>query len=247
VIKSAANSKTAAVAYPVSEDEEEGSTASAANEKPASGEGSLAFGYPVPKPRAKPIEVLLLAASKMRIEPASAPVPRNNFAKRPAPSKRLQTGAAEKLLEAELISANPLKSSFAARAQHEQTDLVTASITPGTSADDFFWWPTRWLLNAGSFVRRDAPSEPVDITFASLEKTDAPPVQKVGAIPWGLGDFIALLQGIKSDSGTAGKSDRLFVNRNLKGDIQANARKNPARIGQADLLLDASAKPTTLR
>src|SRR5204863_9102154 len=39
----------------------------------------IAEAGPVPKPRPKPIEVLMMAAANMMIEPASAPPPRVNF------------------------------------------------------------------------------------------------------------------------------------------------------------------------
>jgi uncharacterized protein YcbK (DUF882 family) len=42
-------------------------------------------GYPTPTPRPRPIEVLMMAAAQMTIEPAAAPVPRQNFATRPSP------------------------------------------------------------------------------------------------------------------------------------------------------------------
>jgi uncharacterized protein YcbK (DUF882 family) len=42
-------------------------------------------GYPTPTPRPRPIEVLMMAAAQMNIEPAAAPVPRHNFAAIPSP------------------------------------------------------------------------------------------------------------------------------------------------------------------
>ena len=191
----------------------------------------------------------MLAAAKMQIEPASAPPPRTNFAKRPTPSKSSAIASGDDLFDPELTTTNPLsKGSFAARAQHEETNLVTASLG-SASADDFFWWPTRWLLNTGSLVRRDASNGPVDITFTTAKSEPEPkpvPVQKASAA-WGLGDFISLLQGAKASTegivatGT-GKSDRLLVNRSGKGDIQPRSLRDKA----IEALQDASLKSSSL-
>jgi uncharacterized protein YcbK (DUF882 family) len=250
VIKARGKVQLAAVPVPLGDEETEAAVPPRAK-PPGAAEAVLVSGYPVPRPRQKPIEVLMLAASKMRVEPASAPPPTTNFAKRQHPSADLTTTSPENF-ELELAVTNPLnKGSFAAQAQHEQTDLVTASAGPAASADDFFWWPTRWLLNTNSFVRRDAQHEPVDITFTNLKtEQPKPPVQKVSPVPWGLGDFIAMLQGIKASSAdveSSGKSDKLLVNRNGKDDIQARSRKDPDRIGQAGVLLDTSIRSLTIQ
>lgn len=42
-------------------------------------------GYPVPIPRAKPVEILMMAAANMRIEPASAPPPNTIVRAKPSP------------------------------------------------------------------------------------------------------------------------------------------------------------------
>ena len=253
VIKAAGKSKIAFAPPPPDEEEVEEKVEQKAPiaivAAPAPAPVVLASSYPVPKPRQKPIEVLMLAAAKMQIEPASAPAPtRTNFAKRPAPSKFSAIGAADDFFDRELTATNPLKKgSFAAIAQHEETNLVTASLG-SASADDFFWWPTRWLLNTGSVVRRDAAHEPVDISFTTAktepERKPEAPVEKAN-VAWGLGDFIALLQGAKaSTQGMAStrKSDRLLVNRNGKGDIQPRSLRDEA----LDALHDASLKSSSL-
>jgi uncharacterized protein YcbK (DUF882 family) len=245
VVKTA--SKGQKVTAPLPEEIEEVEVASSTNDAPAASPAVLAPGYPVPRPRPKPIEVLMLAAAKMVVEPASAPPPRHNFAKRPSVGSAL--ASIDKLIEADLLAANPLgKENFAVRAQHEQTDLVTASAGPASSADDFFWWPTRWLLNTNSTVRREPQAEPFDITFTNFKpEQSSEKVQKASSIPWGLGDFIALLQGLKGSTAHAasGKSDRLIVNRTLKGDIREPAPRR-RRIGTAEVL-DATAKSSSVQ
>jgi uncharacterized protein YcbK (DUF882 family) len=247
VLRASGKTKIAAAAPPPppEEEETEDATSPATLTATAPGPVVLASNYPVPKPRPKPIEVLMLAAAKMQIEPASAPPPRTNFAKRPLVSKSSAIGSAEDLFNPELVVTNPLrKGSFAARAQHEDTNLVTASLG-SASADDFFWWPTRWLLNTGSFVRRDAANEPVDITFTAAKSEPQPtpaPVRKASAA-WGLGDFISLLQGARASTKglvSSGKSDRLLVNRSGKGDIQPRSLRDPALEALHDASLSSS-------
>lgn len=247
VLRAAGNAKMASLPPPVDEEETEDTAPTPIVAAPPAPEPVvLASNYPVPKPRQKPIEVLMLAAAKMQIEPASAPPPRTNFAKRPAPSRTSAIASAVDF-NPELTTTNPLsKGSFAARAQHEETNLITASLG-SASADDFFWWPTRWLLNTGSFVRRAAANEPVDITFTTTksEPEHKPlPVQKASAA-WGLGDFISLLQGARASTDgivSTGKSNRLLVNRTGKGDIQPRSLHDEA----LEALRDASVKSTGL-
>ena len=244
VLKASGKTKIASAAPPPPDEEETEDAGKDATETAKAPEAVvLASNYPVPKPRPKPIEVLMLAAAKMQIEPASAPPPRNNFAKRPAVSKTTAISSAE--FNPELTVTNPLrKGSFAARAQHEETNLVTASLG-SASADDFFWWPTRWLLNTSSLVRRDKANEPVDITFTTAKSEPQPAsatVQKASAA-WGLGDFISLLQGAKASTegiAASGKSDRLMVNRSGKGDIQPRSLRDEALEALRDASLSSS-------
>jgi uncharacterized protein YcbK (DUF882 family) len=236
VVRASGKVKIAAAPPPPS-DEEEAETAEAAVAASPGPEKIVASSYPIPKPRPKPIEVLMLAAAKMHVEPASAPPPaRNNFAKRssvtatPSPVASTQDDA----FEFELTTTNALnKGSFAAHAQHEQTNLVTASLGSSSSADDFFWWPTRWLLNTGSIVRRESQHEPVNITFTEGAATGPAeakpaPVQNANSVAWGLGDFIALLHGAKGSSAKgSAKADRLMVNRDGKADIAPSSELGP--------------------
>jgi hypothetical protein len=165
-------------------------------------------------------------------------------------------GLPAELFEPEFTAANPLnKANFAANALHDQTDLVTASAGDASSADDFFWWPTRWLFNTTSVVKRNPVASPVDITLTSLnseepgeaaQKPQEPKrvVHKASTMPWGLGDFIAVLQGLKVNAGggASAKSDRLMVNRSGKADIKPHSVMQSAPGSQVDALVDISAK-----
>jgi len=257
-IKSAGDTQIASAPPPVEEDESEASAAAPdAARAPSRDKAVAAAGYPVPKPRQKPIEVLMLAAARMHIEPASAPPPRANFSRREtAAAEASLPGLPAELFEPEFTARNPLnKANFAANALHDQTDLVTASAADASSADDFFWWPTRWLFNTKSVVRRNPAPQPLDITLTSLnseapgDSADKPKepkrvVHKASTMPWGLGDFIAVLQGLKGSAagGASAKSDSLMVNRSGKADIEPRSLMESAPGSQVDALVDISAK-----
>jgi uncharacterized protein YcbK (DUF882 family) len=51
-------------------------TASETVEDDSEAEGEIRVGAPIPRPRLKPIEIMMMAAANMNIEPASAPPPR---------------------------------------------------------------------------------------------------------------------------------------------------------------------------
>ena len=192
----------------------------------------IANGYPVPKPRAKPIEVLMLAAARMQIEPASAPAPKNNFARRPSPAADEigMLAAVDDPFESDYSFSNiSTKGSFAAHASHEQADLVTASTSSVTTgADDFFWWPTRWLFNTDSIVRTDSTPKPIEISYSNepIEPEAVPEEEPASA----LSQLLAALHFGGSSAPevqTSGKADSLFVNREQKSDFA------PARLGDA--------------
>lgn len=204
----------------------------------------------VPVPRAKPLEVLMLAAAKMQIEPASAPAPKNNFARRLSPSSDSigQIAAAKDNFGSDFTFTNiSSKGSFAANAMHEQADLVTASTTSvATGADDFFWWPTRWLFNTDHIVRTDPTTKPIEINYSGESIDTAEVAHEVQ--PSALSQLLAALHlGGGSDSNsqvqTTEKSDSLFVNRTDKGDLTPAA---PERLGDASTLTDF-VRPTSFQ
>ena len=194
----------------------------------------------IPKPRAKPLEVLMLAASRMQIEPASAPAPKNNFARRTHPSTDVigQIASATDSFDSDFTFTNiSSKGSFAARAMHEQADLVTASTSSvSTRADDFFWWPTRWLFSTDNIVRTDNTTKPIEINYSSVTAETAE-VAHEEVKPSALSQLLAVLHlgggDRNSQVQSSGKSDSLFVNRDAKGDLTGEA---PERLGDATSL-----------
>ena len=201
----------------------------------------VAKGYPVPKPRPKPIEVLMMAAANMRIEPASAPAPRVNFAEKPSPvSDSLGVvAAAESMVEepAPEPSVNTsAKASFAESLRNgtaEGTPLIKP-LTASAGGDDSFWWPKRLVFSPDNAVRRDgAPQlfangdpEPIGDIASLAEKASAtPPVVSMSPLVSQANAAPMVLSSLASV--TSGKSDRLEVNRALKGSLLIAGETQP--------------------
>src|SRR5262245_58495065 len=115
----------------------------------------------IPRPRPKPIEVLMLAAANMQIEPASAPVEKPNFAERPVTMQESlgPVNADEHLVgERDLTSNTAAKGSFA-------MELISAStkdapmIRPLAEGSSEVTWNAS-LMSASRLVRRDGSPQP---------------------------------------------------------------------------------------
>jgi uncharacterized protein YcbK (DUF882 family) len=142
-------------------------------------------GYPTPTPRPRPIEVLMMAAAQMTIEPAAAPVPRHNFAAIPSP---IRDSLADKpdpepdLVVAQVVERPQAaeRPQITARPQVIETvqsnasakgSLVTAlrdgisasvpDVRPlgasiAAGAQDLLSWPAQLIRSAESLIWRDA-------------------------------------------------------------------------------------------
>ena len=193
-------------------------------------------GYPVPKPRPKPIEVLMIAAANMTIEPASAPVDRVNFAERSKPavdSLGVVAGAESLVEEPNNQSTNvAAKGSFADElldGTAENTPLIKP-LAASASGEDLFWWPKKLMFSPDQAVRRDgAPQE-----FEGVETAKAP-VEEPPVAEESQGLSIASLLSPVSTS--SGKADRLVVNRTSKGSLLMDtpvALQKRQKLGQAE-------------
>jgi uncharacterized protein YcbK (DUF882 family) len=195
----------------------------------------LVQGYPIPKPRPKPIEVLMMAAANMQIEPASAPPPKVNFGEKPSPvaDSLGVVVAAESMVEEPLgePSVNTsAKGSFAASLRDgtaEGTPLIKPLIA-STNGDETFWWPKRLVFSPDHAVRRDgAPQlfangepQPIEDLARLAEKAanESPLVSQANAQPI----VVSSLMSVSS-----GKSDRLEVNRSAKGGLLIAVQPEP--------------------
>ncbi len=191
----------------------------------------------IPKPRPKPIEVLMMAAVNMKIVPASAP-PEDPTA-RPSPVAGNGQGvviAPETMTETASLESNAAaKSSLSEEIESGDAKNVPTirTITASASGDDLFWWPQQLVFDSNKAVRRDgAPQQftPGATAVATIlpgvsdAQADEQPAQP---------QRLAVAQMAAAPQETAdGKGDMLVVNREGKGSLLVPAK--PLKLGQAD-------------
>ena len=193
--------------------------ASAAPEQVAEAPEGVVKGYPVPKPRAKPIEVLMMAAVNMKIEPASAPPPAWNEGKKPSPVASESIGvveAAETMVEPTVNAGE--KGSLAAEIMSGESSSVPVikSITASATGDDLFWWPQQLVFDTDKAIRRDgAPQQFGDGLAGLLPGIDEAQADTSPQLP--------RLAVASMQASASGKGDMLVVNREGKGSLMMNA------------------------
>jgi uncharacterized protein YcbK (DUF882 family) len=180
-------------------------------------------GYPVPRPRLRPPEVLLAAAANIKAEPkfirisaASAAPPDMSGSNKPS---QVADGLGT-VMEAETLLDEPQvqepkasrkgKSSFAAELRNGTTDEapVIKPLIASAGGSDINWWP-QLFLNGEAAIRRDgAPT-----LIGSLDESSLPKAAVLGE------------EGLTSGTQTSaeGKGDLLVVNRDGKGNLDAIA------------------------
>jgi len=179
-------------------------------------------GYPIPKPRPKPIEVLMMAAANMKIEPASAPPPTevSSGKQSPVSDSVAAVEAPETMIEATSFDQGtaPAKGSLAAALRDGTADEVPVirAMMASAASQDLYWWPQQVIFNADQAVRRDgAPqqfAESDSVILPSSAEAAEPQLASATALPK---LAIASLQ-IVSD----GKGDMLVVNRQGKSSLE---------------------------
>jgi uncharacterized protein YcbK (DUF882 family) len=178
-------------------------------------------GYPIPKPRLKPVEIMLMAAANMkpaaqliRIEAASAP-PDSQSGRATSP---LSTAALSTLMEQasndpEIVTKTQLpnkkgKGNFAAEIRNgTATDApVIKPLLASAGGSDINWWP-QLSLNAEAAIRRDG----------------APSIignQNDSALPLAASLADEATDDASSQQAASGKGDLLVVNREGKGSLE---------------------------
>ena len=176
-------------------------------------------GYPVPKPRPKPIEVLMMAAANMTIEPASAPPPTQVVRSKPsiASDSLGVVEAASSIVEdsdAGQSSNATGKGSFADALRDgtaEGPPLIKPMMASASSAD-INWWPEQLIFNPEKTVRRNgAPLEFTTNEISLVPNAQAQTIIKANPpAEDGIAEFI---------NSSEGKGDLLVVNRSGKGNL----------------------------
>jgi uncharacterized protein YcbK (DUF882 family) len=180
-------------------------------------------GYPVPKPRPKPIEVLMMAAANMTIEPASAP-PENQVIKTNPSVVADNMGvveAAETLTEEATLaqmSNAAAKGSFA-DALRDGTAQGTPLIKPmmaSLDGSDINWWPEQLINNPAQTIRQNgAPQEFTTNEISLVPNASAQPVMRAGSA-------LNVQAGMAQSPTTSGKGDMLVVERAGKGSLPSS-------------------------
>ena len=176
-------------------------------------------GNPVPKPRLKPVEIMLMAAANIksvRISAASGGPPDLSGNSKPSP---VADGLSTVMEAASMIEEPALpqpkanqkgKGNFAAELRNGTTDdaPVIKPIIANAGGRDINWWP-QLFLNGEAAIRRDG-------TPAMIGTNDESSLPKAAI----LGD-----EGISSGTQTSaeGKGDLLVVNREGKGNLDGPA------------------------
>lgn len=177
-------------------------------------------GYPVPKPRPKPIEVLMMAAANMVIEPASAPPDTRTAKSHPSVvADNLGVVEAAETLSDESALAQmsnaAAKGSFA-DAIRDGTAQGAPLIKPmmaSVSSSDINWWPEELLFNPAQSVRQNgAPQEFTTNEISLVPNAVAQPVMRTSAT-------LNAQAGAALSPMTSGKSDMLVVERAGKGSL----------------------------
>jgi hypothetical protein len=178
-------------------------------------------GYPIPKPRLKPVEVMLMAAAHMkpapqliRIEAASAP-PDSQAGSTVSP---LSTSALSTLMEQasadpEIITKSQIpnkkgKGNFAAEIRNgTATDApVIKPLLASAGGSDINWWP-QLSLNAEAAIRRDGAPSIIG------SKSDS-------ALPLEASLADEATDTVSGQQTASGKGDLLVVNREGKGSLE---------------------------
>lgn len=174
----------------------------------------------VPRPRPKPIEVLMMAAVNMNIEPASAPPPDQMARHKPAPLADNAIGvvpAAETMADTgEPQSNTAAKTSLAEELRNDQSEDVPVirSVATASAGGDIFWWPQQVIFDPKKAVRRDGAAQ----QFSEAPLTDLlPGVSEAQAEPVN-GQHLAVSE-MTQVSSAEGKGDMLVVNREGKGSL----------------------------
>jgi uncharacterized protein YcbK (DUF882 family) len=176
-------------------------------------------GYPIPKPRLKPVEIMLMAAANMktdqklvRINAASAQPPSQTGHDEPSPVAdslgTVMALAAEEPVVKAPKSNKKGKSDFASELRNGTTEdaPVIKPLLASAGGSDINWWP-QLLLNGEAAIRRDgAPS-----VIGAAEANSLPVAAKLNADG---------SDGAGDQTNSEGKGDLLTVNREGKGNLE---------------------------
>ena len=170
---------------------------------------------PIPRPRPKPIEVLMMAAVNMKIQPVSSPPERQTEKRSPVADSMGVVVAASTMVEpsvAEPVSNSATKVSLAeALLDGTSSDVpVIKMITASAGGDDISWWPQQIIYNSAEAIRRDGTPAPFTDAGAGMLPGSAEAAEPANQ---------PMLAAAAISDVAGGKTGLLVVNRQGKGDL----------------------------
>lgn len=196
--------------------------------KPAQRPAEVVDQYPVPLPRPKPIEVLMMAAANMKIEPAAAPPKdvQTNFKSRFDSESLGVIAGAESMAEEPDVTQTAnvsAKGSFADSLRDgtaENVPLIRPLTTASAGNDDLFWWPKQLTFSPDQAIRRDgAPQEVVPDDSETIAEMAAPQLSSSSTLMVAQANAATLPAIPSLQTVSSGKGDLLEVNRSSKGSM----------------------------
>jgi uncharacterized protein YcbK (DUF882 family) len=186
--------------------------------------------YPVPLPRPKPIEVLMMAAANMQIEPASAPASgvQTNFKSRIVDDSLGAVAGAESMVEEPDVTQTAnvsAKGSFADSLRDGTAENVPMIRPLAASAgnDNLFWWPKQLTFSPDQAIRRDgAPQEVVPDDSETIAEMAAPQLSSSSTLMVAQANAATPSAMPTLQTVSNGKGDLLEVNRSSKGSMLMN-------------------------
>jgi uncharacterized protein YcbK (DUF882 family) len=213
------------------DDEQEGEAQQDVSQRPQ----QVAQAVSVPKPRPKPIEVLMMAAVNMKIEPASAPPPTQVERTKPGIADNNTIGvvvAAETMDEpstdesSKTSLAEELNSGSAKDVPMLKPMVASAA---GPDSGNLFWWPSQLVLDTERSDRENGAPQDFAQSLVTLlpgiaddaNAETAPQLPRLA---------VASMQATPLAT-ASGKSDMLVVNREGKGSLLSPPALKKLKLG----------------
>ncbi len=132
-------------------------------DQPAVRPDDVTVGIPIPRPRLKPIEIMMMAAANMKIEPASAPPPEAiaNRRKNTHTDDEMVAGLETLLEDSDLLQTSNIDGKsdpvmLPAQGVAQEVPIVRPMITASYD-DSFAWWPQLLSNNETLLRQNNAP------------------------------------------------------------------------------------------
>ena len=170
-------------------------------------EADVTIGYPVPKPRQKPVEILFQEAMNMTIEPVSAPPEAQNWTRKSKPAADPQGVVIVNAEDDAFPESNEGgKSNLDVAVKPKSKPAIRSTTTASAAGEDVFWFQ-----NATGSEEEAQAGQPL------VKKTASRSIKRKPA---------------DSVGDASGKGDLLVVNRSGKGDLDLSLLTKRRKVGE---------------